>query len=419
MKHSGSVRCHDWTDGRGGPTLSRSWQIIGMVTGDASWRCERRLARRMKNHRWSATAIVVLLIAGMTSGCGWPPFARTQAKEKPRPDPAVPVEVAPVVRGPIQATIEARSHLEAEAEVRVFARTSNRVTALLVEEGDEVEKDALLLRLEDDMQRTQLGKAEARVDRARQEFARQQSLYDQSLISEQAYRDAQFELRQLDLALEDALRELAYTEVRAPIAGTISRRLVRYGDMVTVNQHLFDIVDFDSIVARVHVPEQNLPDLALGQPARVTALVLGDLVVEGEVRLISPVIDSRTGLIKVTVGFEDVGPLRPGMFVDVQIVTADRPDALLLSRRSLVYDGDQFFVYRMPPDRRVQRLLVRPRLMDRFHIEPVDGFEEGDLIVVAGQSGLRDGARVRLPGDPEQGDEPVEEPGDGSLSVAK
>lgn len=371
------------------------------------------------NKHGLAAAAAGLLMVGMLAGCGGSPFERTQAKEKPRPDPTVPVEVAPVLRGSIEATIESRAHLEAEAEVKVFARTSNRVTELLIEEGDEVEKDQLLIRLEDDMQRTQLGKAEARVERARQEFGRQQTLYDQSLISEQAFRDAQFELRQLELALEDAMRELAYTEVRAPIAGTITRRMVRYGDLVNVNQHLFDIIDFDSIVARVHVPERNLAQLSLGQPARVTALMLGDRVVEGEVRLISPVIDARTGLVKVTVGFDDVGPLQPGMYVDVEIVTATRPDALLLSKRSLVIDGDQLYVYRLLPDRKVERLLLRPRFTDRDQIEPWEGFDEGDLIVVAGQTGLKNGARVRLPDDPEPTESSAQESVSPELSAVK
>jgi hypothetical protein len=53
------------------------------------------------------------------------------------------------------------------------------------------------------------------------------------------------------------------------------------------------------------------------------------------------------------------------MYVDVEIVTATRTDALLLSKRSLVYDGDQLYVYRLLPERKVERVLVEPRLADR------------------------------------------------------
>jgi membrane fusion protein (multidrug efflux system) len=104
--------------------------------------------------------------------------------------------------------------------------------------------------------------------------------------------------------------------------------------------------------------------------------------------------------VKVTIGFKEVGPLRPGMYVDVELVTAKRSDALLLTKRALLYDGELSYVFRLLPDRKVERVLVEPKIADRLNIEPVSGFKEGDQIVVAGQTGLKDGAKVRLPGDP-------------------
>ena len=62
---------------------------------------------------------------------------------------------AELTRGPIEAVLSSSSNLEAEQSVKVFARTSNRVTELLVEEGDDVEKDQVLIRLLDDTQQTQ------------------------------------------------------------------------------------------------------------------------------------------------------------------------------------------------------------------------------------------------------------------------
>lgn len=361
----------------------------------------------------------ILAAAGLLAGCGKSPFSRTQAEDKPKPEPAIPVEVAAIARGPIEGIVKGTAHLEAEAEVKVFARTSNRVTDLLTEEGQLVEKGAVLLRLEDDLQQTQVSKAEVRLEKAAMEFQRQKALFEQNLISEQVFHDAQFELKQLELALEDARRELEYTVVRAPIAGTVTRRMVKYGDLVNVNQHLFDIVDFQSMVARVYVPEREMSLLQVGQTARVSASAAGPQAYPAHVERIAPVVESKTGLVKVTVAFKEIGLLRPGMYVDVEIVTASR-DALLISKRSLVYDGDQLYVYRLLPERRVERVLLEPRLSDRVHVEPANGFAEGDLIVVAGQSGLKDAARVRLPDDPDPSDS--DKPADGkdtALSASK
>lgn len=343
-------------------------------------------------------ALLALALGG--NGCRRAPGAADPAGPDKTPPPVL-VEVAPLRRGAIEEVIHSTARLEAEANVEVPARTANRVVELLVEEGDRVHAGQVLLRMEDDIQKSAVDKAATRVEKSRAEFKRLEALYTQKLISEQVYTDTRFELRQLELALEDAQRELEYTRVRAPIAGTVTRRLVEVGDLVSVGQHLFDIVDFNSLVARVYVPDKHLPALKPNLPARVTPTALGNRSFEGYVKRVAPVVDAKTGTVKVTVGFRDPGPLRPGMFVEVELVTAVHTNALLIPKRALVFDQDQRYVYRLKPDHTVERLLVKERLSDRNYLEPVDGFAEGDLVVVAGQTGLKNGAKVRLPGESE------------------
>jgi membrane fusion protein, multidrug efflux system len=356
------------------------------------------IANLMNFYRNARLAVATMVIACFV-GCHRGPADGKDAKKDAKVD-ALPVEVTTLTRGAIEATLRNSTHLEAEEEVKVFARTANRVTELLVEEGDMVKKGQVLLRLDDDIQKTAYSKAQASLDKAREEFEREKALFDQKLVSEQVFNDAKHQLKQLELAFEDAKRGLEYTEVRAPIAGTISQRLVKYGDLVNLNQQLFDLVDFDSMVARIYVPEKSLPDLRLDQPARVTATPFGGQEFKGYVKRIAPVVESRTGTVKVTIGFREIGQLRPGMYVDVELITATHPDALLVTKRALLYDGEQSYVFRLLPDRKVERVLVEPKITDKFNVEPAAGFKPGDQIVVAGQTGLKDGAKVRLPEDP-------------------
>ncbi len=314
---------------------------------------------------------------------------------------AIPVEVETLGLGPIEATLRTFATLEAEQDVKVFSRTANRVLELLVEEGDTVERDQLLLRLDDGNQQTLVAKADNSLAKSRREFERLEALHAQNLISDQVFSDAKFELRQLELALEDARRELDYTLIRAPLAGTITRRQIKLGDLVTPNQHLFDLVDFASVVARVYVPEKSLATLGVGQVARVTATALANREFAGKVRRIAPVVDAKSGTVKLTLGFDEVGPLRPGMYVDVELILSRKADALLLSKRALTLDGDQTYAFRLREDRTVQRVLVEARVADRTNVEPAQGFQVGDQVVVAGQTGLKDGSKVRLPGDPD------------------
>lgn len=346
-------------------------------------------------------------------------FAEGAASDGDRKEEAVPVEVVALERGTIESALRFSATLEAERDVRVLAEAQRRVVELKVEEGDAVRAGSLLIRLQDDAQRSALNKAEIELRQATREFDRQKSLFEQNLVSEQAYNDAALIFDQAGIAVDDARRNLAYTEVRAPFSGIVTERMVNVGDHVTLNQPLFRIVDFDSIVARIYVPEKELPALATGLETRLTAEAIGGVSFFGSVDRISPVVDPGTGTVKVTVATPRQEGLRPGMYVEVELVTAVNEDALLLPKRSVVYDNDQLFVFRLGDERRVERIKVEPVLEDIEHIEPAGGLSTGDLVVVAGQASLKDNALVRLPGDPDpQDEEKDDEVGDSAEEAA-
>lgn len=316
--------------------------------------------------------------------------------DKKKAAEAVPVEVAALGRGEIEAVLRFSTNLEADSQVEVYSQAARQVRQLFVEEGSRVRRGQVLLRLQDEEQKTALAKVVSQLDRAKREYERQKKMFASELISEQAFNQATFDVEQLELAVDEARRQLSYTEVFAPISGTVTRRLVGVGDHVTPNQHLFDLVDFDSIVARVHVPEKELARLRIGQPVRIAAPALGGETVTARVSLLSPVVDPKSGTIKATVKVPNHPGLRPGMYVDVELVTAIHEDTLLVPKRALVYDNDQIFLYRLKPGNRVERLLIRPEMEDREWVKPAGGLAEGDRVVVAGQAGLKDGALVRL-----------------------
>jgi membrane fusion protein (multidrug efflux system) len=359
---------------------------------------------------WAICGLAALLLAGL-AGCrpgegegkgkdakGGKPGAEDGAKAE---EELVPVEVAELRRGPMEAVLRYSTNLEAESSVQVFAQAQRLVTHLLVEEGQRVGRGQVLVRLQDDEQKSAIARIESQLVKLRREGQRQENLFQQKLISEQAYNEAKYQVEQLEIAQADAQRELTYTEVRAPIAGMITARRVNLGDNVKVGQHLFDIVDFNTIVARVFIPERQLARLRLGQPARVASPSLGGSVTQGSLLRIAPTVDPKSGTVKVTVKVPPSSPgLLPGMYVEVELVVDTKTDALLLPKRALVYDDTDAFVYRLKADSTVERLRVNPVLEDRDTIEPAaaDGLQPGDKVVIAGQAGLKSGTKVRLAG---------------------
>ena len=370
----------------------------------------------MRKYRLEALGLIALLLLVMAGvGCGngdgvsasvgetadsesEDPADLTTDDEEPE---AVPVEVASLESGEIESVLRFSTNLEAEKQVKVFSQARRLIRELLVEEGDQVARGQLLLRLEDEEQRSAVAKARNQFDKAESEYERSKRLFESDLISREAFNDASFELEQLRISTEDAARELSYTEVTAPIAGTVTSRLVNLGDQVQIGQHLFDLIDFESIVARVFVPEKHLPGLRPGLQARIATSAAGGREFMGSVDRISPVVDPQSGTIKVTVAIGRQEQLRPGLYVDVDLVMATHADAVLIPKRAVVYDSEQMFVYRLGDDQRVQRVYIEPLLADKNYIEPREGLGIGDQIVIAGQAGLKDDARVRLPGQEE------------------
>ena len=366
----------------------------------------------------SIQVLVCLVALFVSQGCGSDKAeilkanAAAKAAQKGPQSKPVLVELEKVKRGTIEAILERSAALQAEEQVQVLARTQNPAVELLVEEGDHVEKDQVLLRLESDRQKTVYDQAMTQFDKARIEFERLEKLHNESLISESEYLNAKFAYDQARLQSETAKRDLDYTEVRAPIKGTITARSVKVGDKVTTGTSIFEIINLESTVAVVHAPEQYLPKLKKDMQARLISATLDNQVFEGYVKRIAPVVDAEAGTVKVVVGVKELGSLSPGMWVQVELVLDENEEAILIPKRSITYAVDQTFAFKTYTDeegvRRAKRHLVVARNSDKEHIEPVDGFEEGDLIVVAGQGGLKDDSAIRELSDLESVQNPVE-----------
>lgn len=356
-----------------------------------------------------------LFIVGilLITGCGkLPAFNKNKPEEKEQKERPILVEVQALDRGEIESIITASSTLNVERQVPVFARTANLVKNVLVEEGDLVEKDQVLLLLDDTDQQLSFERSRIQFERAEQDYYRDKKLYEQDLISERVYKEREFEYRQLKLAMDEAKRELDFTIVTAPIGGTIVKRDAKEGFPINIGNTqsrdgVFTIADFSSMEARINVPEKSLPFLKENLPARVHSTALPGRELEAYVQRISPIVKESIGTIEVVLRFKDVALLRPGMYVDVELIISKKQDALLIPKRAISFDRDQQFVYRLkertdPSDlRRVERILLDPVMEDKFNVEPQSGvFEVGDRIVVNGQMGLKDDAAVRLPEDP-------------------
>jgi membrane fusion protein (multidrug efflux system) len=309
---------------------------------------------------------------------------------------AVPVETAMAISGDISSYLVFSSTVETEAAVEIHPEVSGRVEEVRVEEGDQVSAGDLLVRLENDQALLEHRESEVNLRHSEISFKRTEQMFTRKLISAQEYEDNQYQLDQARLRLERASLDLTHTEIRAPFTGMITSRQVQVGARVAPGVKLYDLVKLDDIIARVHVPGRYLRTVQIGQVAEVASDFLEDMSFEGYVKRISPVVDPNSGTCKVTIGLRDQWEhLRPGMFVSVRVVIDTHQDAILVPKEAVVYDGSDRYVF-VVSDSAAQRVQLDVGYENGSFIEALSDIAADSPIIVVGQNGLKDQARVNI-----------------------
>lgn len=369
--------------------------------------------------RWSTLLLTLIVTV--------PAAAATVAEPRP---PAVTVVTA--TRGPITETAILTGTLVPKEEVLVSPQIDGlAITEILAEEGDRVEAHQVLARLSHDVldasiaQNTaQLSRAEAAVGQARSLTAEVQANRQQAELAFNRTRElvaggnasrevleqrqALFQtatarvesaanairVAEADRALAVAQRQellvkLARTELRAPVAGLVSRRAARLGLVVSGGgDALFRIIEGGLVELEADVPETLLARLRPGQPA-VIDTVGGPR--PGQVRLVSPEVGRTTRLGRVRVAVDGDG-LVTGSFARARVETARR-DGVLVPLSAVLFQPDGAVV-QVVLNGVVDSRRVTVGLRNATQAEITDGVTMGETIVSVSGTFVRAGDRV-------------------------
>lgn len=366
-------------------------------------------ARRRR--RLPASLVPTLLLGGLLlagwalPGCGGrqdraTPAAQAAGQPAPGADatpaqPPTPVAVTAAAIGPIASRYATTATLESEKEAEVLARAAGVVRTLACEEGDLVREGQTLLTIENDEYRLRVDQAAARRAELEARFARVSQMMAQQLVTEEEFQKAKADLAagQADEAL--ARLSYSYTNVTAPFAGRVVRRLANVGQNLAIGAPLFGLADMDPLLARVHVPSKEFRRLRADLPVELT-LDSNEKRFTGRIKLVSPIIDPQSGTIKVTVEIAAYpAGTRPGDFARVSIVTDQRPAATLVPKLAVFTEKGEEILF-VAKDGLAQRRAVTLGFTDDEQAEITAGVQPGELVVVKGQRSLKDGAPLKI-----------------------
>lgn len=314
-----------------------------------------------------------------------------------KPAPAgLPVETAHAERGELIARYAATATLQAEREATLVSEVAGTVLHVLVEEGDRVRKGQVLARLDADRSRLQLREAEADLKRRRNDVDRGEKLLARQLIAANAHdqttSDYAVRRAEVDLARVNVSR----SEIRAPFDGIVTRRWVKQGHLLAVNDAVFDVADFDDLRADLRVPERDAVALAAGQPVTFTVDALPGRTFTAQVERVAPVVDRASGTVTTTVRFDNSsGTLRPGQFARMDIAYLHVADALLVPKTAVLGNRNDPIVY-LVEDGKARRVAVRLGHESAARVQILDGIDSGAELVVTGHAALSEGALVEV-----------------------
>jgi multidrug efflux system membrane fusion protein len=236
----------------------------------------------------------------------------------------------------IMRTIVVNGETAPARVVDIAAETDGRVEYVGVDRGTNVDRNAVIVRLDERDRRARLAQAEATVRQREVEYQGRLKLKGESYVSEAQLQEAVAQLEAAKAELKRAQLDLDYMTIRSPFAGALQERHVEVGDFVKAGDPVARFVDNRKIIVTANVSEFDAGYVQTGQAAQAR-LATGETV-HGTIRYVAPVADESTRTYTVELEVDNgTGSLRAGGTAELQ-VPAERVLAHRISPSLLTLD---------------------------------------------------------------------------------
>jgi membrane fusion protein, multidrug efflux system len=354
---------------------------------------------------------MILMVALMTvfiAGLGFIKFKQFQAMAQqfaamqPPPD-AVTTIVAAKDKWP--NTLNAIGTVAAVQGVTVSADLPGVVDRIAFDSGKTVEKGDVLVQLDTRQEQAQLAGAESQLELARLNHERMQSLVKQDAVSRAEYDTAAATQKQAEARIGEIRATIERKTIRAPFTGVLGIRQVNLGQYLTGGDPVVPLQSLNPIYVNFAVPQQEAAEMRIGRTVHITVGEQGNGEFSGRVSAVDSVVDQTTRNVQVqaTLG-NPGGKLRPGMFVQAQVVLGEARNVIALPTSAINYApyGDSVFVVsdmKNPQGqsyRGVRQQVVKLGASRGDRVAVLSGINAGEEIVSSGVFKLRNGAPIQV-----------------------
>jgi len=350
------------------------------------------------------TILGILLLIGALAGIKYLQINKMIAAGAQHTMPPTTVTAAAVQNEQWDSLLSAVGSLTAVQGVTVSAELAGKVVSIHFEAGDRVAKGDLLISQDTTSERAQLPGAEANVTLTKLQWQRMKELLAEKVVAQSEYDTAEANYRQAVATAENIRASIAKKKVRAPFAGRLGIRQVNLGQILKEGDQIVSLQTLDPIFVDFLLPQQQLASIRPGLTIRLTTDALPGETLNGKITAINPEVDSTTRNIKVQGTISNPKEaLRPGMYVNVEVVLPQPQKVLAIPATSVLYApySDSVFVVEEKKDEKtgktgkvLRQQFVRLGEKRGDFVAIASGLKGDETVVTTGVFKLRNGQSV-------------------------
>ncbi len=348
-----------------------------------------------------------------------------QSPQSSQEGQGIPVKVAPVKQENIHVTQTFYGTAVPYAEANVQGKHGGEIVLLKGKEGDFVNKGDVIVEFDDsDLQLEiqqmvtvkntalqNVNQAQSNFETIRTNATRYEELLKEGFVPKQQVDEVNNQLQAAQAALNTSLEAVKQTDaqirllqnklqdlkITAPISGIIDEKHYNLHEIYSAGEIIFHLIDIDRVYIEVEIPESYISQIQENMTLQVFFDSLQDQEFSGNIERIVPKGDrqNRNFLAKALVKNPNY-VVKPGMFSRVNIEIENIPDALVIPKKALVKEGENYYVFKVV-DSNVQKIAVVVRYDEGVNAAiSADELQSEDQVVIEGTHLLKPDARVKV-----------------------
>jgi len=309
---------------------------------------------------------------------------------------SVNVVALELVPSTIRDRINLPGVIEPWIKLDILAEVKGKVIRKIVEEGDTIAKGDIIAVLDSRDYEHTYKSAKASYQAAIASRERLSKLFKKQLATLSQLDSAVSQAENYKARMDTAALDVERCTIRSPISGTVNRLFFEEGEYLNFSDKVSEILQTDKLKVKVGIPESDVDSVGKLEYFYVEIDALNKKTVKATKHFLSKTTDSMARLYNLELVIDNAsGEILPDMFVRVDILKREVPNAIAVPLYSLISINDQNIVY-ITEDNTAYARKVELGIQEGWLVEIKSGLKKGDRLIAVGQRDVSDGQKVKV-----------------------